>query len=86
VVERDPACCGNCPLQALQRRRSRSLVGGELRETNPCFFVWFASLSCFSSIIDLLRFDLLGCATYVCMAHYPAYDHLQRPLTKFGSC
>jgi hypothetical protein len=54
VVERSPACCGNCPLQTPQRRRSRSLVGGELRETNPCFFMWFASLSCFSSIFDLL--------------------------------
>jgi hypothetical protein len=31
-----------------------SLVGGELRERNPYFFVWFASLSCFSSIFDLL--------------------------------
>jgi hypothetical protein len=26
-------------------------VGGELRETNPCFFMWFDSLICFSSII-----------------------------------
>jgi hypothetical protein len=34
-VERDPTCCGNSPLQASQRRRSRSFVGGELRETNP---------------------------------------------------
>jgi hypothetical protein len=62
VFERDPACCRNCPLQAPQRRRSRSLVGGELRETNPCFFVWFDSLSCFSSIIDLLLLR----STWVC--------------------
>jgi hypothetical protein len=61
-VERDPACCGNCPLQASQWRRSHSLVGGELLETNPCFFVWFASLSCFSSIIDLLPLR----STWVC--------------------
>jgi hypothetical protein len=54
MVERDLACCGNCPLQAPWRRRSHSLVGGELRETNPCFFVLFDSLSCFSSIFDLL--------------------------------
>jgi hypothetical protein len=54
VVERDLACCGNCPLQAPQRRCSHSLVGGELQETDPCFFVWFDSLSCFSSINDLL--------------------------------
>jgi hypothetical protein len=47
VVERDPTCCGNAHLQAPQRRRSRSLVGGELRETNPCISLWFASLSCF---------------------------------------
>jgi hypothetical protein len=33
VVEKDPTCCGNCPLQAPQQRRSRSLVGRELRET-----------------------------------------------------
>jgi hypothetical protein len=66
VVERDLACCGNCPLQAPQRRHSRSLVGGELQETNPCFFVWFSSLSYFSSIFNFFRFDLLGCATCVC--------------------
>jgi hypothetical protein len=54
LVERDPACCGNSPLQAPQRRRIRSLVGIELRGTNPCISSWFASLSCFSSIFDLL--------------------------------
>jgi hypothetical protein len=54
VVERDPTCCENCPLQAPQRSRSHSLVDGELRETNPSFFVWFDSLSCFSSILHLL--------------------------------
>jgi hypothetical protein len=47
VVERDPACCGNSALQAPQWIHSRSLVGGELRETNPCISLWFASLSCF---------------------------------------
>jgi hypothetical protein len=62
VVERDLACCENCPLQAPQRRRSHSLVGGELRETNPCLFVWFDSLSWFSSILHLL--PLLS--TWVC--------------------
>jgi hypothetical protein len=62
VVERDPACCENCPLEAPQRRRSHSLVGGELRETNPCFFVWFDSLSCFSSILHLLPLR----STWVC--------------------
>jgi hypothetical protein len=35
AVERGPACCGRIPLQAPQRRHSRSFVGGELRETNP---------------------------------------------------
>jgi hypothetical protein len=54
VVKRDPTCCGNCPLQSPQWRCSRSLVGGELREINPCIFVWFASQICFSSIFDLL--------------------------------
>jgi hypothetical protein len=62
VVERHPTCCGNCPLQAPQRRRSHSLVGGELRETNTCFFVWFDSLSCFSSILHLLPLR----STWVC--------------------
>jgi hypothetical protein len=62
VVERDPACCGNCPLQAPQRRRSHSLMDGELQETNYFFFVWFDSLSCFSSILHLLPLR----STWVC--------------------
>jgi hypothetical protein len=62
VVERDPTCCGNCPLQAPQRRRSHSSVGGELQKTNPCFFMWFDSLSCFSSILHLLPLR----STWVC--------------------
>jgi hypothetical protein len=79
VVERDPACYGNCPLQAPQRRRSHSLVGGELRETNPCFFVWFDSLSCFYSILHLLPLrSTWVCYLRVCRTHYPACDHLQR--------
>jgi hypothetical protein len=62
VVESDPTCWGNSPLQPAQRRRSRSLVGGELRETNPCISLWFVSLSCFSSIFDLLLLR----STWVC--------------------
>jgi hypothetical protein len=38
VVERDPTYCGRFTLQAPQRRRSHSLVGGELWETNPRLF------------------------------------------------
>jgi hypothetical protein len=68
VVERDPACCGNCPLQAPQRRRSHSLVGGDLRESNPCFFVWFDSLSCFSSILHLLPLRSTW-VCYLCVGH-----------------
>jgi hypothetical protein len=36
--------------------------GGELRETNPYFFMWFDSLSCFSSILHLLPLR----STWVC--------------------
>jgi hypothetical protein len=54
VVERDLACCGNSAKQAPRRRRSHSLVAGELQETNPCISLWFASLSYFSSIFDFL--------------------------------
>jgi hypothetical protein len=61
-------------------------VGGELRETNPCVSLWFASLCCFLAYLICFRFDLLGCAICVCRDHYPACDHLPRPLTKFGSC
>jgi hypothetical protein len=66
VVERDSACCGNCPLQDPQRRRSHSLVGGELRETNPRFFVWFDSLSCFSSIITFASSSIYLGVLLVC--------------------
>jgi hypothetical protein len=45
VIERDPACCGIFP--APQRRRSHSLVGGELWETNPRL----------SFVVCLTRFD-----------------------------
>jgi hypothetical protein len=69
-VERDPSCYGNSPLQAHQRRRSHSLVGRELRETNPCIYLWFASLSCFLENLICFRFDLLGCATCVCRGDY----------------
>jgi hypothetical protein len=66
VVERDPTCCGNCPLQAPQRRCSHSSVGGELRETNPCFFVWFDSLSCFSRIITFASASIYLGVLLVC--------------------
>jgi hypothetical protein len=66
VVERDPACCGNYPLQAPQRRHSHSLVGGELRETNLRFFVWFDSLSCFSSIITFASTSIYLGVLLVC--------------------
>jgi hypothetical protein len=77
MVERDPTCCGKFPLQAPQQRSSLSSVGGELRETNSCISLWFASLSCFLAYLICFRFDLLECATCVCRAHYLAYDHLQ---------
>jgi hypothetical protein len=62
VVERDSTCCGEVPLQAPQRRRNLSLVGGELRETNThlSFVVFLTCLIC--SIFTLLPLDLVGCA------------------------
>jgi hypothetical protein len=83
VVERDLACCGNRPLQAPQWRRSHSSVGGELRETNPHFFGWFDSLSCFSSMITFTSASiylgvLLVCAgiitllVFIYKAHTPS--------------
>jgi hypothetical protein len=66
VVEIDPACCGNCPLQAPERRCSHSSVSGELRETNPCFFVWFNSLSCFSSTITFASASIYLGVLLVC--------------------
>jgi hypothetical protein len=64
VVERGPACCGRIPLQAPQRRRSRSFVGGELRETNPRLsFVVF--LTCF----DLWHIYFASArSTWVCLS------------------
>jgi hypothetical protein len=70
LVERDPIYCGNSFLQDPQQRRSLSLVRGELRETNPCVSLWFASLSCFLAYLIYFHFDLLGCATCVCRSHY----------------
>ena len=69
VVERDPACCGRPlvdPLQAPQRRRSLSLVGGELRKTNPCVSIVVCLSSCFVAYLLCFRFDLRWCA-YLCV-------------------
>jgi hypothetical protein len=74
-VERDPACCGRFPLQASQRRCSRSFVGSELVSS-----LWFASLALISSIFTLLPLDLLGVLVFECRDHHPACDHLQEPL------
>jgi hypothetical protein len=46
VVERQPTCCGRTPLQDPQLSRSRSLVGGELWETNP-HLSFVVCLTCF---------------------------------------
>jgi hypothetical protein len=62
AVERDPTCCGKVPLQAPQRRRSLSLVRGELQETNP-HLSFVVCLTCLiSSIFTLLPLDVLRCA------------------------
>jgi hypothetical protein len=61
-------------------------VGGELQETNPCFFVWFDSLSCFSSIITFASASiylgvLLVCAgiitlfVFIYKGHTPSSVH-----------
>jgi hypothetical protein len=57
--------------QAPQRRRSLSLVGCELRETNPCVSLWFASLSWFLAYLICFYFDLLGCAICVLQGSLP---------------
>jgi hypothetical protein len=62
AVERDPTCCERIPLEAPQRRRSRSLVGGELQETNPHLSFVVCLTRLISSIFTLLPLDLLGCA------------------------
>jgi hypothetical protein len=67
VVERDSTCCGKVHLQASQWRHGLSLVGGELRKTNPCISLWFASLSWFLAYLICFRFDLLGCVICVCI-------------------
>jgi uncharacterized membrane protein HdeD (DUF308 family) len=41
-------------------------VGGELWETNPCFFVWFDSLSCFSSLITFASASIYLGVLLVC--------------------
>jgi hypothetical protein len=85
LVERDLTCCGKVPLQAPQRRRSLSLVGGELRK-QILVSLWIASLSCFLAYLICFHFDLLRYAICVCRDDYPTCDHLARSLTKFGLC
>jgi hypothetical protein len=53
------------------------LVGGDLREINPCVLMWFASLSWFLAYLIGFRFDLLRCAICLCRGHYLACVHLQ---------
>jgi hypothetical protein len=68
VVERDPTC-GNCLLQAPQRRRIHSLVGSELRETNPCSFVGFvvnmAPFSISSSLILVIHDNMINGTNHI---------------------
>jgi hypothetical protein len=64
AVERGSACCGRIPLQAPQRRRSRSFVGGELRETNPRLY-FVVCLTCF----DLLHIYFASARyTWMCLS------------------
>jgi len=53
--------------QRVPQRRRRIHVGeSELRETNPCVSLWFASLLISLAIAVCFRFDLLGGCVFVC--------------------
>jgi hypothetical protein len=71
AVERDPTCCGRFPLQAPQRRRSRSLVGVNFWKQILDSSLWFASLALISSIFTLLPLDLLRCTCLWVQGSFP---------------
>ena len=71
MVERDPTQEIELKETRAQRvpQRRRRIHGGEseLRETNPCVSLWFASLLISLAITLCFRFDLLGCVVSVCV-------------------
>ena len=72
--------------RVLQRRRRIHVGESELRETNPCASLWFASLLFSLAITLCFRFDLLGCILCVCAGTRNIFDITCRDTTPSYIC
>ena len=70
VVEKDPTQgieLQETQAQRVPQQRHRIHFGeSELRETNSCVSLWFASLLISLAITLCFHFDQLGCVVFVC--------------------
>ena len=58
----------------------------ELRETNPCVSLWFASLLISLAITLCFRCELLGCVIFVCAGTRDIFDITCRDTTPSYIC
>ena len=90
MVEKDPT--QGIELQETQAQRvpqwRRRIHFGEyeLRESNPCVSLWFASLLISLAITLCFRFDLLGCVVSVCARTWNILDITRRDTTPSYIC
>ena len=85
MVEKDPTQwieLQETQAQRVPQRRRRIHFGeSELRETNTCVSLWFASLLISLSITLCFRFDLLGCVVFACAGTRDIFDITCRDTT-----
>ena len=90
MVEKDPTQgieLQETQAQRIPQRRRRIHVGeSELRETNPCVSLWFASLLISLAFTLCFRFDLLGCVVSVCVGTRNIFDITCRDTTLSYIC
>ena len=90
MVEKDPTQgieLQETQAQRIPQQRCRIHVGeSELRETNPCVSLWFASLLISLAITLCFRFDLLGGVVFVCAGTRNILDIIYKDTTPSYIC
>ena len=87
MVEKDPTQGIELQETQAQRvpqwRRRIDFGESELRKTNPCVSLWFASLLISLAFNLCFRFDLLGCVVFVCAGTRNIFDITRRNTITF---